>query len=529
MRASLAEVGAGTARQEGALRVFFPLLYLFLCYQAGYILLALAAVWAKLLRGLFSGAAAGPGGVGAVRPEGRTRRPFLSRAASGLWLAARPVLAATVAAAAVSPQTAVQVIERTVSAALQAEGFGVGLLDPLLLSGVPFPTDWPFGQRPGVSAIGWIVFLAALGAACAVALRRGAAAIPGRDAAGFKAALLYFATLLASYLGAFAWRGDVYSVWKALSLTALPLSFLPTAILASALFAAFRGRGRPFAAACAFLAAALSVAHAFHGGPGEERRQIKDMRSLLPVYGAVEAALDFDRGKDLVVFDFSEPERNFAAMVVSQYRQYRARGRVAFVDEDIYRTSVLDYLGIAESGAPVYSDRLYPGLYRGSAEPTPPEFTVYRYDAGILRRYGAVSFSGIEPYTRNPNRRSVKLRILVPSGLSGRDLLVRVSFAEGLEGTDPSCAPPTAREEGAPPSDAVAREGGEFLIRAPAGWQRSGSLRLALDFPELPLSPRPDGVAWDWRDPPACRYRFDAVEVFPDGPPPGEGGGAGQS
>ncbi|MDR1314335.1 MAG: hypothetical protein LBQ12_11740 [Deltaproteobacteria bacterium] len=520
LRAALGGSESAPTRRASFLRLFFPLLYLFLCYQAGYLMFAAACAAAAFLRLSFKESSGGLAGQN------------VKKAFANAWNAARPVLAATAAAALVSPQSAGQVVLRTGAVAVQTAGYGVHLLDPGLFSGIPLIADGgPFGIKPGVSFYEWAAFAISLAALWAIALRRNAPAFPGRDLAGMKALTLLFALFLGVYLAAFARFGDEYRIWKFASLTALPVSFVPVALLTSALLAAFRGRARRALYALALAAAVVAVPHMAYKNPLGKRAAVEDMRSLLPLAEVVEEVLAYDRDKEMVLFDFASMERGFAAMAISQYSGI---DRVGFVSGNYFGGSVSDYLKFAERGAPVYSDRAYPGLFKGAAALTPPEFTVFRYDMDVLRRDGAAAFSGLEDFSRKPNRRILRLKLLPPSALLGEDLLVRISFAEGFGGTDGSCGKLTAREANSPPGDALVRDGSEFLIRAPSAWQRSGYVELLIEFPSLPTVPLPEGSAWDPRVPQVCRYSIDSVEIFRDAArtggglaPEGESAGSG--
>ncbi|MDR2613068.1 MAG: hypothetical protein LBG06_09700 [Deltaproteobacteria bacterium] len=507
--AALGDPAAAPSRRAGFLRLFFPLLFIFSCYQAGYLLFAAIAAGASWLASRFREAS----------PQARLSRGIGNGGRDGGALlgirdAAWPVLAATLLAAAASPQLAWQVIARTLSAAFQQEGFGVGLLDPALFTGLPLAGGTPFGLWADVRPSAWAVFLAALGGLGAIALGRRGSGFPGADGAALKAAACLFAAFLAAYLAAFALNGDVYQYWKFASMTALPVSFLPATLLVLALRESCRRRPCLFPPAFSLAAACLAAHLLLRWGPQGPRHSADGMESLLPLAATVEHVLAADEGIPLKVFDFLSGDRNYAAATVFLYV---GGGRARFVNGLYSSRSRPDYLQAAEAGAPIYSDREYPGLFKGDGGIAPHPFAVYRHTMDDLRRTGAVAFLDVASYTRSPRRRISRIKILPPGDLAGRDLTVRITFAEGLAGLDPSCRGVTAREASDPPERDIGRESGEFMIRAPAEWQKSGYITLLLTFHDLSPFPRRDGMSWDPRDPPVCRYWIDAVDVVPAG------------
>ncbi|MDR3153967.1 MAG: hypothetical protein LBW85_06785 [Deltaproteobacteria bacterium] len=488
------------------LRLFFPLLYILMSYQACYLMFAALAGAALFLRALFAeGAGAAPGAAPPI-----ARPTFAARAAGAFRKAAAPVLAATFLAAAVCPQAAWQVAVRTVSAALQTTGYGLGFLDPGLFAGFPLIEETPFGVKATVTPLDWVAFFGAYAVLCAIALRRRAAAFPGADRAGLKAAAALFAACLAAYLIAFAWKGDVYQIWKFVTMSALPLSCVPAALLVLAVYGAAGGNGKTFAAGLSLAAALIALPNLMYYNPRGPRASFNDVRSLVPMITVMREVLDMDRRADLIIVDFAARERSFSAAVIAQYSQIK---RMAFVNGVYLLPSMPLYLNQIQEGAVLYSDRLYPGLYMGSLELPSPLFTVYRYFPEDIRRMGAVSMDGLEPYNRSAGRRIVRLRVLVPQALRGRDLEARITFPKSLAGLEPSCGTATVREGLATPEDSVPFRGVEARIRVPEELQKSGYFSLIAEFPSLRAVPMEEGQAWAYYDPTPCRYRFDKVEL----------------
>ncbi|MDR3153971.1 MAG: hypothetical protein LBW85_06805, partial [Deltaproteobacteria bacterium] len=435
--------------------------------------------------------------------------------------AAVPVLAATFLAAAVCPQAARQVAERTVSAAHQTAGYGLGFLDPGLFAGFPLITETPLGLRGKVTPLDWALFCCSFAVLSAIALRRRAAGFPGADRAGLRAAVALFAVFIAVYLASFAWKGDVYQIWKFVTMTALPLSCVPAALLILAVYGAAGGKGKLFPAALALAAAIVAVPHLMYLNPRGPRASFNNARSLVPIISVMRELLDMDRGADLFIVDFAREERNIAAAAVAQYAQIK---QMAFVNGVYFLPTMMLYPKYLKEGTVLYSDRLYPGLYMGSLELPAASFTVYRYFPDDVRSSGAVAMFGLEPYNRRAARRIVRLRVFVPQSLRGRDLEARITFQKGQAGLNPYCGTATVREGLASPEDSVPFRGEEARIRIPEEWQKSGSFNLVAQFPSLRTVPLEGGLAWASDDPNPCWYMFDKVELSEDqGAPSGAG------
>jgi hypothetical protein len=512
LNVALTANGLERSGRLGIARFFFPLLFLCMSYQACYVLYATLAVAIGFLRLMFGNGAQITKTNDGLASEGSLRSGIVCLVIRNAWSALKPVLASTFLIAVVCPQAVGQVALRTFSAASQEAGYSVGFLDPGLFLGFPLIADTPFGLWNSQVGPGWwAAFLVSFGVLCLVALRRGSVGLPGMDFPGIRSLAVLFTLALVLYLVGYCIKGDDYRVWKFASVVALPISFLPATLLIVAVHSVFIGmHGRAWLS-CAIIAAGIVAPQVAHSNTERDRASIRNPRSLLPLIDTVNAARDFDRGTELVIFDFANHDRTFAAMVMSQYT---GSTQVRFVYPSYQGEGVRDYLDYVAKGVPVYTDISYPAMYRGIPEVTPGDFTVYRYDETTLRRKGAVSFSGLWPFTRIPARRGVHVRILVPEELRGQDLVVRISFPNDLAGLDPACAEPTAREISSPIRDAVTRKGREFLINAPGRWQHKGNIRLFLDFPELPLVPRKGVRPWDYDNPPLCRYLISNVELI---------------
>jgi hypothetical protein len=506
---------AGSVR-SAFLRVCVPILFIFLCYQASFFLFCALASLSLFLYRAFGGGAAPPEAGAAASPPAAG---VPGRAARLAIASALPVLASVLACAALSPVGALEAVDRLFSAASQTAGFGLGLLPPLLFAGFPTLAEGPFGLREDVRAVEWALFLAAFTFLWRLSLRRTAARFPGRDAACMSATASVFGLCLCAYLALFAWKGDVYQFWKLVTMTALPLSFVPAALLLTGLYVAVRGRAGRFAVALAASALLCAAPRGLYTSPGGPLAEAGYPSPLRPLSIAVDMAFDANPGPQEIVFDLSTAVKTAASALAAQYR---AEGKLHFTGGGYFITPANDYMTPVARGAVLFSDRLYPGLYGGTEGTRAESSGLYRYLPEDLARSGAVEFHGFKRFGRSPNQPVVSVGVLVPEAMLDSDLNLKVAVRrEGGDG-EAACGGETAREALSPPEEAVPLADGAFRLRIPAPGRKGGFIGLVLRFPSLPASAgTPDGNGGAGASA-GCGYVVGDVEITPVSGPPGD-------
>ncbi|MDR1036012.1 MAG: hypothetical protein LBT40_05430 [Deltaproteobacteria bacterium] len=162
-------------------RVLFPVVFLFMGYQAGFpLFMCLLAGSAGLAAffwtrgGVLSGSAGGVPGTDGVAGRGSSASS-VSAAFRSVTGAVWPLAVAACVAAVVSPPTVVWLLGRMVSSATQVSGVKLGLMDPLLFAAFPHVSVSLLLKASGGTAFSWAAFLGVFMAMWVLG-RRGVAA-----------------------------------------------------------------------------------------------------------------------------------------------------------------------------------------------------------------------------------------------------------------------------------------------------------------------------------------------------------------
>ncbi|MDR1657131.1 MAG: hypothetical protein LBT47_06190 [Deltaproteobacteria bacterium] len=208
---------------------FIPIFLLLVCYQGGFF--AFITVWGLAAAALkFFQSRAGSWPVRTVR---------------ALWLGIKYSFLLTLVAALVAPYEGVHLIERSLETASQTTGWLLPFISPWLLVGLPI--YWPkLLIENSLGPASYITFLTSIILLAIFVLRRSpdsreaqgdqrAGSRPVQDdsaAAGLTAA--YIISLII-YAAAFIILRNSYLLWKFVSFTALPLSFVPLSLVLAAI------------------------------------------------------------------------------------------------------------------------------------------------------------------------------------------------------------------------------------------------------------------------------------------------------
>jgi hypothetical protein len=497
--------------------VFFPVLFLFLGYQAGFpVFMALFAgtlFVGILLAGPAGTAAAGPGEPAAAWPPGRGGAGFpaagagsrglaegsarrvsglLGRAPAALRGSLGPLLLSIALSAALSPQTLLWGAGRLLSAASQTAGVLPGLLRPSLFSGVPSPgflLDGPAGTWPcwaAASLLFCALWAAARGGRGGGAWTEGEAGEAGGAAgqdpgtagsdprpgvpvrgpsavAGLDALCIVFALSLAVYLCVWRFRGDSYQLWKFAGMTALPLSFLPPVLL-FALLRRLAGRPARATLALGIAASALLVSAAWLAAP--PRGEKGQVAWLPPFLAEVSRVRQEGEGLERAVFELATDTRNMAALSLSEEGPWR---EVLAVDGAYFIPSHRRYFPLIGEGTAFYTDRDYAGLFGLDMGLPPAPYRLRRWDPADFRRAGAAAWSGVFRPTGDLTRQEAAVEIAAPEALRGRDAVLEARVRIAAGSGDPRCRTVLA---------AAGPGGAQPPVPAPEAW-------LEMDIAEL--------------------------------------------
>ncbi|MDR1082131.1 MAG: hypothetical protein LBQ79_14540 [Deltaproteobacteria bacterium] len=519
--------GAGRGARAGFGRALFPVLCLFMGYQAGFpvfmCLTAGAAGLAAVLRARRAGG--GPereGREGAESPAGPGKSVGLIRAgAVSLW----PLAAACLAAAVASPQTAAWMAGRLVSSASQLAGVWLGFLDPAIFSGVPHVSVSVLTMTGGGSAFRWTVAGAAFllvwavgrrqpgpgrqeseraaagpgpagyltGGACPAESGKGRGCpaesgtggggtaepgtAPGKTRTGgegdsgavLDALSAMLALSCAAYLAVFAAFGDSYQLWKFAAMTALPLSFVPPLLAFLCVGRLFRCPLRAFSVSLAAFAALALALLAAAPRPGEGGRPER-LWSVLPLIYEMHRAQAEAPGIRRAVFDLSTPSMNMAALTMSERapeRELMAVKGAYFIPDNF------GYLDLIGEGTAFFTGRDVSGPYGTDFSRPAGAFRIRRWDPEDFAERGAVEWSGLYPPSGDITRPDVSATVMPPASLRGRDMVLEIRLWQTRGRSDPRCGRVVAlvdRPEGSEgPEDTEGGEGGEPAAGTPAG------------------------------------------------------------
>ncbi|MDR0548871.1 MAG: hypothetical protein LBI10_05605 [Deltaproteobacteria bacterium] len=216
-----------------ARRVFFPLFFLLLSYQAGYQLFAIIIVFAGFLLAYFN----------------LTRQKFISKVIKSIGYGLRPVLYATIVSAILAPGSFAYMIRRIFEVAAQTAGWGLPFFSPWHFSGIPYYSPNAFlvpAKLLPADGLTLATYLPLIGLTAALAFmvyfttaRANQPLQPANDKS-LKAGPILTLTIvyllsLAGYLGLSFFFGHFYQIWKFPVYVILPLSFVPLGLFFLAL------------------------------------------------------------------------------------------------------------------------------------------------------------------------------------------------------------------------------------------------------------------------------------------------------
>jgi hypothetical protein len=484
------------SREEFGRKFFFPLFFIFMTYQAAYVVYALVLLLALFANDFFE--------------KSKESLFNIKRITSIIKNNLKVLCGCVVAGIVVCPEIAVQMVMRTISAATQKDGYGLRLLDPILFSGIPSVID--MARITGTSTTSYLsyaVFLPIIFLLLWICLKfRNQDISYQQFNSKIKASFSLYIICYFVYLAAYIILGNLYQVWKFVSYMSLPLAFIPFCLLFCAIkYVTRRGRAS-FILLSAVSIIVISIVPLLKVlSPGYLDRRGNNLRSLTPMISTFLMVHDYDKNVPRVIFDLYDMKRDYAAAAISQH----LRKEMGFLEDLYFIPRVRDYFKFFTKDAVIYSDRSYEGLYNGVANPLPPMFTIYRYTYDDVRMMGAAKYSGFDEFSRKVLHEYLNVSVIMPRRFIGKDSTLRVYIDKRDFYQKSLCQKfdfiPIVKGEH------IAIEGDikDFSILIPKEWVTNGYLNFNLHFPGIFTTTRYNNFLVD--DKSECSFRLLGVEI----------------
>jgi hypothetical protein len=169
-----------------------------------------------------------------------------------------------------------------------------------------------------------------------------------------------------------------------------------------------------------------------------------------------------------------------------------------------------NYFPKMDENAVIYTDKEFGGMYN-SYVTRPEGLTLYRYVRSDLEEMGAVAYYGMVPYTTRPIDSEVKVKILVPNSLRGKDLRLRLEVPYSNTASKPQCQAVEVSYEDGRAIPGGTYEEGFFMADIKMEEQIKGFLDLSVRLPGEPQpsepqsGPKGDGLV--------CGFDFKGVSL----------------
>jgi hypothetical protein len=348
-------------------QISFPVISLFISYQSGYLLfccLLSLFIFVQIYINL-------------------NRISLIERLSKSICLSTIPVIIATLAISLLMPGLALHVIERTGQVAEQTAGWPLPFLGPWLYSGLPFFTVSSLTDIAGQNATFfqklvyyplYILIILSMIYYIFTATREI------RNSTSNTKSILFFSynnnqnkyiislaitylTVLIFYFFLFVLYGNLYRVWKFAAYTALPLSFVPTAL---ALLTLFHVSGGPkgLVAPLATLAVGLVCLVQFWFQPSLVQFPLKyySIYSAIPFLNALYRTKDAIGKYKSIIIHVNEPsEYFFVSEVLSDFSDRK----IEFINGLYYIVPQYDYFRLLNKDSVLISTYSFDSIYNG--------------------------------------------------------------------------------------------------------------------------------------------------------------------
>jgi hypothetical protein len=422
--------------------MFFPIFCLVAAYPAGYYVFAVVLT----CEGALFGFLARPGTV------------VWKKFKNGLKIGVVPILASTLASLVIMPGFAYELVVRLGLMYQQTTGWPLPFFSPLFFSGLPYFNSGAFiVDYNAVFAKGDVfqfvpLLLVVIFLLIVINLKKYYFLINDKYEDDKKSQneqksliitiCLAYIVGIATYLVLYLINGHVYKVWKFATYTALPLSFVPTALAvygATVLSRILKVASLKKICLGIVLAVYLVL---WVRMPGVQDIPIKyyNVVSAIPFIYNLSNIKSMMRPNSTVYLDFSEYSKMaIAPLVLKNDKNIKFK----FINATSYFTSDPFYSKSVDEDTVIISDTDYQGIFRGEKLP-PFNYNLYYYHFDRLKTCGmAVIYTGQIPYYWKTDGDGgwTLVDVKIPLELVGRTLRLRLSLSltPGADGEVSDC------------------------------------------------------------------------------------------
>ncbi|MDR1085470.1 MAG: hypothetical protein LBP22_11620 [Deltaproteobacteria bacterium] len=439
--AALTEIYSWPSGQKTAgdqVRFFIPVFCLFMVYQGGF---AAFAAFLSLA-------------AGAVHFFTAPQNSFFKRAFESAVSGLKPVFLSLALSVALVPFLSWRVCVRTLESARQAVGWKISFLSPWLLSGLPVYRPEYFTSLAETADYGfsYVLFLAALLGMCLAIGKLSARnssgisdEVPSCCPDKLNTGLIYsisviFIISILVYIVSFFVFDNKYQVWKFISYTGLPLSFVPAALIVC-LAGFVKKKIIRYSVIGSIAVIAVCV------GFGLEN--LKNLTKMPKTYYGIMSADSFlgtlvriivnEDPETNFIFNFSEPADMLLAGEIFKGSKI---SKFSVMNDSLYFKSN-DVFPVINSNNSKYifiTDRDYRTLYNNSPGVREGK-NIYVAAKDWVEEHGFADILGIDRERRWLIKDNwAAARILLPEGLRGKEVRVTVTLQE-RDKNPKSCQP----------------------------------------------------------------------------------------
>jgi hypothetical protein len=368
---------------------------------------------------------------------------LLSRAFSALWGGIKLVLLATLGSALASPFLAYWLVKRSAQTAQQTTGWKVSFLSPWLFSGVPvYRPEYFVGLSDRAPIYWYLAFFAillilarlvALSAGPGPAARSEEGAAPSNiDIKSINSITLLFIITIIIYIIGYYIFDNRYQVWKFAAYAGLPLSFVPTALLAIFIC-------RAKSSILKGLSLGLLVFLTLTIGIGVDclknlimfPKKFYNIMSIKAYYEIIHDILSKRNNNTYIIINVQgrEPSLRYANF----FENSKKLKFIMLSGHYIFRTiNLMPFILSKHMNYVIITDKKYDNLYNNGINKNISSI-LYVYDYEWINNHGYVEVTGINwADDWSINKDWVLLKILAPRELRGKDARLSVTLNGGV-------------------------------------------------------------------------------------------------